>query len=315
MKIKTRYLLTTALLTGFLSPLHAKIERVVEKAFTVQPGGTLRLETQGGNIQVVPSSDSVVRVTAREKINASSEAEADELLQKLTLTIEQTGNDVSALSKYEERPIGFRWASSWPPVKVDFVVSMPASFASDVKTSGGNIVLGDLAGTVRARTSGGNIKLGKISAAIDASTSGGNVELVEGSSTVKLHTSGGNIVVGRAVGVTELKTSGGNIRIDSVENTLSASTSGGDVVAGLFGVTKGDCELRTSGGKVTATVDKTAAFQLDASTSGGRVSGDGLTITLNKGGQGRSQLKGDVNGGGPRLTLRSSGGDVAVRTR
>lgn len=297
-----------------LSAAQAKIERTVEKSFTVQPGGTLRIQTQGGNIQVLPSSDSVVKVTAKEKITASTEAEADEILQKLTLTIEQTGNDIAASSKYEPRPAGFSW-KSWPPVQVDFIVTMPASFASDVKTSGGNVVLGDFAANVHARTSGGDVTLGKIAADVDASTSGGNIKLTEGAGTVKLQTSGGNITVGRATGVTELGTSGGNIKIDSVENTLHASTSGGDVSAGLFGLSKGDCELRTSGGNVTATLEKTAAFRLDASTSGGRVNTNGLTITLENAGKNRSQLKGDINGGGPLLKLRSSGGDISVKTR
>jgi Putative adhesin len=314
MKTISRCLLPAAFLAALLSSAHAKIERTVEKSFNVQPGGTLHIQTQGGNIQVQPSNDSVVKVTAKEKITASSETEADEILEKLTLTIEQTGNDITASSKYEQRPAGFRW-KSWPPVQVDFIVTMPASFASEVKTSGGNVVLGDFAGKVHARTSGGDVTLGKIGADVDASTSGGNVRLTEGMGTVKLHTSGGNIVVGRATGVTELGTSGGNIRIDSVENTLRASTSGGDVSAGLFGLSKGDCELRTSGGNVTAVLEKTAAFRLDASTSGGRVSAEGLTITLDKAGQSRSQLKGDINGGGPLLKLRSSGGDVSVKTR
>src|SRR4051794_1434148 len=77
---------------------HAKIERMVERTFTVSPSGTVHLATQGGNIQVQPAAagDSTVKVTARERINADSEAEADEILRKLTLTIEQNGNDVTA---------------------------------------------------------------------------------------------------------------------------------------------------------------------------------------------------------------------------
>jgi DUF4097 and DUF4098 domain-containing protein YvlB len=112
-----------------------------------------------------------------------------------------------------------------------------------------------------------------------------------------------------------LNTSGGNIEIKSVENTLHASTSGGDVSARLAGPLKGDCKLGTSGGHVRVTVDKTAAFDLDASTSGGGVDAAGLTITIERGGSGRSRLSGKVNGGGPLLKLRSSGGDVVVQSR
>lgn len=314
MTILPRYFIAAALLAAVVSPLQAKIERTVEKTFTVQPGGTLHVETSGGSIQVQPSTDSLVKVTARQKINAATEAEADEFLQRLTLTIEQTANDVTASAKYEKRPSGFNFRS-WPPVQVDFIVMVPASFASDLKTSGGNIVLGDLAGKVFARTSGGDIKIGTIGAAVDASTSGGNVTLTEAKSDVKLHTSGGDIVVGRVGGSADLRTSGGDIKVDSVENILNARTSGGDVSAGIFGLLKGDCELHTSGGNVTAVVDKNASFRLDASTSGGRVIAERLTISLENAKSGNKHLVGNVNEGGSLLKLRSSGGDIKIKTR
>ena len=306
-------LLSAGLLALVPFSAHAKIERVVEKTFTVQPGGVLHVETQGGDVRIETSADATVKVVARERIHASSEAEADELLQKLTLTIEQRADGVSALSKYEKMS-GFHWGS-WPPVQVDFTVTVPKNYNVELKTSGGDVVVGDLNGKVDARTSGGDITLGKITGDIDAGTSGGNVRLEEGGGTVKLGTSGGDIHVGRVVGPAELGTSGGNIDIKSIENTLHASTSGGDVSAGLAGPLKGDCKLGTSGGRVHVTVDKTAAFDLDASTSGGDVDATGLTITIERGGSGRSRLSGKVNGGGPVLKLRSSGGDVVVQTR
>ncbi|HEX2854270.1 MAG TPA: DUF4097 family beta strand repeat-containing protein [Opitutaceae bacterium] len=313
MNIIPRSLLTAALLA--VAPFaHAKIERMVEKTFTVQPGGTLTVETQGGNIQVQPSADSVVKVIAKQKINAGSDAEADEILKRLTMSMEQTGNDVAASAKFERRPPGFNFGS-WPPVQVDFIVTVPASFAAELKTSGGNLVVGDLDGKVNARTSGGDIRLGTLRSVVDASTSGGNVSLTEGKSDVKLRTSGGNITVGHVGGSAELETSGGDIKVESVENTLRARTSGGNVRAGVFGLLKGDCELHTSGGDVTAVIDKSAAFRLDASTSGGRVIAEGITITLEKSNHGKSHLSGNVNGGGPLLKLRSSGGDVTVKTR
>jgi len=307
-------LLTAGLLALTSLSAHAKIERVVEKTFTVQPDGVLKVETHGGDISVVTSADSTVKVVAHERIRASSEAEADDILKKLTLTIEQEAGGVSAAAKYEKQLPGFHWGS-WPPVQVDFTVTVPAHYNVQLHTSGGDVTVGDLVGKVDARTSGGDVTLGRISGAIDAGTSGGNVRLEEGLGEVKLGTSGGDISVGRAVGSTDLGTSGGNIEIKSVENTLHAATSGGDVRAGFAGPFKGDCKLSTSGGRVKVTVDKGVAFDLDASTSGGDVDASGLTITIEKGGAGRSRLSGKVNGGGPLLKLRSSGGDVVVQTR
>ncbi len=307
-------LVTAGLLAMTPFAAHAKIERIVEKTFAAQPGGVLKIETQGGDVRVSTSADATVKVTARERIRARTDAEADEILKKLTLDIAQSAEGVSASAKYEKKMGGFHWGS-WPPVQVDFTVTVPVNYNVELKTSGGDITVGNLNGKVYARTSGGDITLGKITGDIDGGTSGGNVRLEEGSAEVKLGTSGGDIRVGRALGPTDLGTSGGNIDIKSVENTLHAATSGGDVSAGIAGPFKGDCKLSTSGGRVRVAVDRSAAFDLDASTSGGDVDATGLTITIERGGSGRSRLAGKVNGGGSLLKLRSSGGDIIVQTR
>jgi TatD DNase family protein len=221
MKLHPRFLFAAGLLVASALVAQAKVERNVEKTFTVSGAGKLHLETQGGEIRVMPGTDGTVKITAHEKIRADSDAEADDILKKLELTFEQTGNDVSAISKYERQPAGFHFGS-WPPVQVDFIVTVPAAYATELRTSGGGITVGDLKGKVNARTSGGGITLGKIGADIDAHTSGGHVSLESAKGDVKLGTSGGNITVGRVDGPASLSTSGGNIKIDSVVGALKA---------------------------------------------------------------------------------------------
>ncbi len=290
---------TTLILAGGLLavlPLsaQAKIVRNVEKTFAVQPGGNFKAATSGGDIVIKTGAGDQVRVIAKQTIRASNDAEADELLKKLELTIAQEGNDVVATSKYASK-IGGVSFGIWPPVSVDFEVTLPASFNVELKTSGGDIVCGDLQGKAAANTSGGDVMLGHI---------GGEVQV---------HTSGGDIVLEQAAGSAKLHTSGGDIKVGSVLNTLDASTSGGDVSARLSGGLKGDCSLSTSGGDIRAVVDDNAAFQLDASTSGGDVEAYHLTLTIERGGHGKSKLVGKVNGGGPLLKLRTSGGDIDIK--
>ena len=289
----------------------AKIDRVVEKSFTVAGAGVLRVETQGGGIKVTPSADPVVRVKARQKINASSEAEADELLKKLELTFEQNGNDVRVVSRYERKPAHV-WGS-WPPVQVEFEILAPAGFATELNTSGGAITVGDLNGKADLRTSGGGIKLGRMGGSVEARTSGGSISLEEARGPVELKTSGGNITVGRVAGPAELSTSGGSIRVDSVAGALRANTSGGSIRAAIKGPLADECSLTTSGGSVSVTVDRQAAFRLDASTSGGGIDATGLTLTLENASRDRGRLAGAVNGGGPLLKLRTSGGGITVK--
>src|SRR5215204_3195460 len=106
MNSTTRLLLAVGCMSASALVSHARVDRSVEKTFTVTGAGTLHVETQGGGIRVEASSDSAVRITAKQRINTDSEAEANELLQKLELTFEQNGNDVRIVSKYEKRPSG-----------------------------------------------------------------------------------------------------------------------------------------------------------------------------------------------------------------
>lgn len=304
-------LLTVGALLAISVPAEAKIVRTVEKTFTVQPGGTFTGSTQGGDIKVTSGDVAEVRVVARQTIRTDSEQEADELLKGLEFRLEQQGNNVIAEAKYERQKV-WGW-KNWPPVSVDYTVTVPRTYNLDLGTSGGDIHVGNLQGTVKARTSGGDLKFAKIDGNIEGRTSGGNVRLEEGTATAKLHTSGGDVYVGRAGGPTSVSTSGGNIKLESVEELISATTSGGNIAANITGPIKQDTELGTSGGQVVVRVKKGIGFKLDASTSGGDVDAEGLTLTIEKGGMGKSKLIGDVNGGGPRLKLRSSGGDIKVR--
>lgn len=302
-------LLTLGALAVAPAALHAKITRTVEKTFAVQPGGNFRASTQGGDIQVTSGDVAEVKVTAKQVFRASTEAEADEIAKKLELKFEQQGNDVVVEAKLER--------SGWwnnTPVSVSFTVVVPRQFNINLGTSGGDIAVGDVRGTVKARTSGGNLKFAKIEGAIDASTSGGNIFLEEGTAQADLSTSGGDIKVKRAGGPTKVSTSGGDIELDAVARIVSASTSGGDIVARLTEPLTQDVSLGTSGGDIKVTLPKASAFRLDAGTSGGGVDATGLTITIEKGGAGKSRLVGAVNGGGPLLKLRTSGGDITVRT-
>lgn len=272
----------------------AKITRVVEKSFTVQPGGTFRAGTAGGDIIVKPGTGDQVHVIARQVIRTDSEAKADEILAKLELTIEQQGNDVVAKAKYDGSGKGIVISGFWPPVTVNFEVTVPARYNVELRTSGGDIGVGDLQGKIDARTSGGDIELGRITGEVDAHTSGGDIELGGATGAVKLHTSGGDIDVGPVAGAADV------------------STSGGDVKATYDGGPQADAGFRTSGGDVEIIVAATAAFRIDAATSGGDVKTRGLAVTVESGGERKHKLVGTVNGGGPRLTLRTSGGDITV---
>ncbi|MES1169013.1 MAG: hypothetical protein ABUL61_07555, partial [Oleiharenicola lentus] len=160
MKSLTRLLMLGVALAAPLA-LSAKITRTVEKTFAVQSGGNLTAATQGGDITIKTSDSPEVHVLVKQVVHASTVREADDILAKLELTLEQSGNDVTAEAKYERRGPG-TWFGNWPPVTVSFVVTVPKNFNLKLNTSGGNIAVASVKGNVHARTSGGDLRFDRI---------------------------------------------------------------------------------------------------------------------------------------------------------
>jgi len=158
-------------------------------------------------------------------------------------------------------------------------------------------------GPVRADTSGGGIEIRGSELEVAADTSGGSITLGVMNGRTSASTSGGSIRVQRANGPLNASTSGGSISIREATAAIDASTSGGSVKATFVAQPEDDSDLSTSGGRVTVRLAEGLRFDLRAR------SGVGVDCELPVEDAEREpgRLQGRINGGGPRLDLRSSG--------
>src|SRR5437660_728111 len=147
--------------------------------------------------------------------------------------------------------------------------------------------------------------------ALTLSTSGGDVKVGDAAANVSAKTSGGDIEIKRVAGNLAAHTSGGSITIDEAHGAIDASTSGGSIEARIAQRPSGDSTLKTSGGGITLSIAPNVAIDVDAHTSGGDIETDVPVTLLGK--QSESTLEGKLNGGGPRVVLRTSGGDIRLR--
>ena len=279
----------------------AAVESPIRKTFSVAPGGTLFVETDIGDVRINSGGSGVT-------VDVKRRAKSEEAMQDFDVTFEQTGNDVTVRAKYQ-RPSSkwFNWSNE---IDAQFTISVPTNYNVQIKTSGGDLRIANLNGDVRARTSGGGIEMGNITGTVEARTSGGSVTLDSASGRADLRTSGGSIEVGRVTGDLYAHTSGGGITIEDAGGVIDAQTSGGSIRARLSAQPRGDSKLSTSGGNIVISVPSNASVDLDAKTSGGDVETD-VPVTI-LGMKSESELQGKINGGGPRLTLRSSGGGIRL---
>jgi DUF4097 and DUF4098 domain-containing protein YvlB len=301
------------------TPLVARVDDTIRKGFNVGDGGTLTLKASVGDVKIVSGGTGVAVEIVRSARNR-------EKLEELEIDLRQSGNDVIIESDWDNDHSLFNWNNNYD---VQWNIRVPVRYNVNVRTSGGSIEITDLSGTAELRTSGGNIEGGRLGGPVTAKTSGGSIEITSARGKVVAHTSGGSIRMGDVSGGVEAKTSGGSIalarvggdvyartsgggiRIEEASGAVDASTSGGSIVASFAKQPGADSKLHTSGGGMTVSLARGVAVDLDARATGGGVSSD-VPITV-QGKQDDDSLAGRINGGGPKLTLRTSGGGIRVK--
>ncbi|MCI0514264.1 DUF4097 domain-containing protein [candidate division KSB1 bacterium] len=303
-------------------------EDVIEKSFNVNPGGKLTVDTERGSIEISTQPGNQVAVKVYREVDKGDQEDAEEILKDFQVNFTQQGNDVQIKAEFKTKKSSF-WDSDRRHLKVRFRITVPKQYHVDLTTSGGSISVDDLQGEVKSKTSGGSLHFGQITGPVMGRTSGGSIELLgckgkaevktsggsikigEVAGEVQAYTSGGSIHIDKAQGNVEAHTSGGSVKVAEVMGTINASTSGGSVSASISKQPAHDCSLETSGGSVTVQLAEKIGVNVDAKTSGGRVITE-FPITV-QGEISKHELEAKVNGGGPNLILRTSGGNIYLK--
>ena len=319
----------------------------IEKGYSVDSGGSLTLVSEFGAIEVQTAEGNQVEIVVTKATKPLSKSAAKDALADFDVTFanEDTGVRIEGAFKQGRE----HWRKVLNRLEIRFQVTVPKDYNVDLDTSSGSISVADLNGNVRAKTSGGSLRFGNITGTVWGRTSGGSIKLTSCGSPVDLKTSGGSIEVGDVAGDVQARTSGGSLRfgdiqgsiwgktsggsisiadchggadvhtsgggikLESVGGDVNAKTSGGSIRAAVTTQLQNECNLRTSGGGITVTLLPNIAIDVDAETSGGHVSTDFVVTSVIQGKVPRNRLKGSINGGGPLLKLRTSGGSIRLQ--
>ncbi len=314
----------TALAVALAMSSQAAAEGIV-RTFAVEPGGALVVDAEQAALDVRGGADSVrVAITRGDDDAAAIEDDFE-------IAFEHSGEELRIKAKRRDRSFTRWFPGEWHQRRLSITVAIPREFDAELRTSGGRVQVAELTGSVRARTSGGSIVFADIDGAVagqtsggsirhsgtsaeaDMVTSGGSIHLGKIEGGARIQTSGGRIAVDRVAGPVSAKTSGGSIEIGEALGTVDATTSGGGIRATLAGQPRNDSRLRTSGGSIAVSLGSEFALDVSAKTSGGRVDVDDMLAF--HGDSSKNSINGTVNGGGPRLVLRTSGGSITLRQR
>jgi len=313
-KTKSLNILLTGLFILFMAGIvSGKSDNTITKSFRVEEGGKLNLNTDIGSVEVFGTKGSRVEVEVIQKLRTTSSRRASALLRRFELDFDHRGADVYITGDYRKEGLGGLWNSISNRLQVKFIIHVPVEYDVDLRTAGGSISVEDLDGEIVSKTSGGSLSFVDIEGPIYGRTSGGGIRIGDVIGDVDVHTSGGSIRASYIDGDVKADTSGGGITIEEVKGTLNAHTSGGSVKAYFAKQPKYDCKVTTSGGSITAYIDEDIGFFVDAHTSGGSIYNDFPVMISGR--IDKKSLKADINGGGPELYLRTSGGSIHIRRK
>jgi DUF4097 and DUF4098 domain-containing protein YvlB len=288
----------------------------MERALKLEPGGSFTLEADIGSVVLTGESSSGARVLVTSDVDLDRDFDVafDETPRGVKVTIKRRGpRRLFGWFRDNDTRITIQ-----VPTKTDVQLntsggSIRASHVEGpvgVHTSGGSLDISAITGNVDGDTSGGSIRMRDVRGNVDANTSGGSISIVDVRGDLRANTSGGGITIDNVSGDLQASTSGGSVDVRGAGGRVDASSSGGGVTVRFApGNSKGGV-VSSSGGSVRTEIDPGARVSIDAHASGGGVDSD-VPVTI-QGKVERGSLRGDMNGGGPTLRLRSSGGGVRI---
>jgi hypothetical protein len=276
------------------------------RTIAVEPGGTLDVRLARGAVTVRSHDAAAVRV----------EAEASGWPWSTEFDLETDGDVVrlsDRTSAAEDALARVVRAALWPfhlHAQATVRAWVPERYAVRVSMRGGAIDVAQVDGPVTLATRGGAVSVHGVAGDVLAETAGGPVHVTDIRGSVRVESRGGAIEVARVGGPVHAETRGGAIEVEAAEASVVARTRGGTVEVSFARAPAG--ELETRGGGIAVRIPSGAGVDLDAETRGGEVRiARGIAV---EGATEARRVVGRVNGGGPRLRLRTGGGSINVGT-
>jgi putative adhesin len=287
--VRVLALLAFATLAGATVALAGGEKDTIKRSFDVEPGGTVYVDVDRGNVIVESIGGTRVHVEMERTVDRQDLDDMKRILARHEWEIEGDDEDVVIESRFDTRNLRRRNGDGF---RLTVTIRVPAEYNVDFKTGAGNVTISDLSGFVEGKTGAGNITIGEIN---------GDVEVLSGS---------GNVEVEAVTGSLEVLSGAGNIRLGFVGGEVEATTGAGEITARITDQLTEDVSLQTGAGDVTVYMGDDIGVDVDARASVGSASCEfGLRV---RGKWMSKTFEGRINGGGPSLTIRAGVGNVSL---
>jgi|GEM_PF-791044 len=275
------YVLSATATPGSIRSARAEeLKRVSERLIPFESGGLIKIQDKNGKLIVDTWPRHEVRVQITRVVRAGDRAKGEELMKDLTTDIEVRSDRIDIVSQFPKRTetlglLDFLGRKN-VTVNIDYYVQVPEESDVDLSTSNGEVRVRGIQGKVEATTTNGDVHAENVKGEVVLTTTNGEVHLAD------------------------------------IAGNATAHTTNGSVVAEIRRLSpKGSVELETTNGNVAAYFGSDLKADLEAQTTNGRVS-IGFPI-VREGVKTSRTIRGTIQGGGAKITLGTTNGDVEVR--
>ncbi|OQX53543.1 MAG: hypothetical protein B5M54_06735 [Candidatus Aminicenantes bacterium 4484_214] len=286
-----------------------KYEEKFEKTISLDRSGKVELSNISGNAEVKVWTKKEVRVEAVKIARASTQKEAKENAARVNIEVKKEGNTVSIITRYPKSP--FRNLN----VSVNYRLSIPDKASLRVKSVSGDVTCTEIGGFLNLNTVSGDITVEKAVDGVDLNAVSGDIKVDQVAGDTEVKTVSGEIEIGQLEGSVEATSVSGDIRLGDVSQAyrVKVSTLSGDVEYSGDLNPKGIYSLKTHSGNLAMWLPSGSRFDLEASTFSGNIQSD-FEITMS-GEISPKKIKGQVNGGGAELALKTFSGDIKLKKK
>jgi hypothetical protein len=257
-----------------------EIRRVSERLIPFTQGGQIRINDKNGRLVVEAWPRHEVRVQVTRVVRAGDRAKAEALMKDLQADIEVRSDRIDIESQFPKRreAIGL-WdilGRKIAALQINYYLQVPEESNLVLETSNGEVRVSATNGSVDARTTNGDIRVESVR---------GNLDLL---------------------------TTNGEVRLTDLAGGATAHTTNGSIVAEMRRLPpRGSVELGTTNGNVEASFATDLKATLTATTTNGQVS---IDFPISQEGVMTSKMiRGTIQGGGAKISLETTNGNVDVR--
>jgi TonB family protein len=284
---------------------------------TPDVGGAATLVTEGGNIVTGRLSNNFVDGSGRHAMRAPA---AKLQTQGGHIQVEGAAGDLVAFTAGGHINTGYIQGEANLHSGGGHIRSAGIGGKAELATEGGNITVGKAGNFVAVKTGGGQIDFGEVRGSVHAQTGGGGIRVMYVSGPMDVESSGGSICLTRVSGAVRAETGSGTITAwinpDSV-----GSSSGGTWSSGTSSAVSlsGASQLVSGQGDIVVFLPRNLAANIEAIVEHGgehRIEADpALALRIAKATQASGPLKAmaALNGGGPILRLKTTGGKIKLQ--